>query len=762
KSTFVNFVAACMAGELLHESTVNLAQLTAPLPTDDDTEPQPQPWEHGALLPVTVTLRELAAGWLPDAHHPATEKQFWQYVTAQLNQPEYAKFLRHELRTHGGLLLFDGLDEVPTAERHRDHIKQLVEDVATVFPKCRILITSRTYAYQKEDWKLAGFSEAELTPFTPSQINRFIERWYEHVAAVSQDINTETATGRATLLKQAIDRSQRLQEFAQQPLLLTLMATLHAFRGGSLPDKRVELYEEAVQLLLDRWEKQRAQTNEQGEIVQGGRSLHEWLRVDQAAVFNLLCRLAFEVHSTQTDLQRTADILERDLVMGLYNLGKEQGQAINQQEIINYISQRAGLLIAHANGVYTFPHRTFQEYLASVHLTEDEYPYKMAELVRRDPNRWREVTLLAGGKAGSGATAAVWLLVDALCAEPDTEVGEELTEMLWGALLAGQLITETIDLKKPLHRAQERHLKRTKTLLIEAMTSEEMPILERALAGRLLSQLGDPREGVGVTEEGLPDIVWGEEVPAGTYTIGGDSDASRSFDEQQITIEEPYQLSRYPITYSQFQCFVEADDYDDPRWWGGMPERGKDWLDTEHVTKEVSEQRFRFLNHPRENVTWYQAVAFCRWLSDKLDLDVTLPHEYQWEVAARYPNGQKYPWGDEFVETLANTHESSLNMTTAVGMYPQGRNEKLDLYDLSGNVWEWCINKWNVPEDSTVDESSASRVLRGGSWSGNQDYARVALRNDDGPYDRDLNFGFRVCCVCPPSRPLSTGPSGER
>ena len=210
---------------------------------------------------------------------------------------------------------------------------------------------------------MRGFEVAELQPFAAAQISTFISRWYAHLAAVRHNMTAETANGRAALLKQAIERNPRLQEFARQPLLLTLMATLHAFHGGKLPDKRVELYEDAVQLLLDRWETQRLQQTEPGEVVYSSRVLHEWLHVDQKAVLELLCRLAYEVHSTQTETNRTADIPENDLVLGLCQLGREMGRNIDQYAIIDYISQRASLLLPHANGVYTFPHRTFQEYL---------------------------------------------------------------------------------------------------------------------------------------------------------------------------------------------------------------------------------------------------------------------------------------------------------------------------------------------------------------------------------------------------------------
>ncbi|MFN2134870.1 MAG: formylglycine-generating enzyme family protein, partial [Candidatus Promineifilaceae bacterium] len=151
--------------------------------------------------------------------------------------------------------------------------------------------------------------------------------------------------------------------------------------------------------------------------------------------------------------------------------------------------------------------------------------------------------------------------------------------------------------------------------------------------------------------------------------------------------------------------------------------------------------------------SWYQAIAFCRWLSDKLDYEVDLPTEQEWEAAARYPDGRFYPWGNQFETTRANTGEGeSLGRTSPVGMYPGGSNEALELYDLSGNVWEWCRNKYGDPEDRAVDASGASRVVRGGSWFVSQDLARPAFRYLSLPADRYNDSGFRLVVRRPPSQ----------
>ena len=137
--------------------------------------------------------------------------------------------------------------------------------------------------------------------------------------------------------------------------------------------------------------------------------------------------------------------------------------------------------------------------------------------------------------------------------------------------------------------------------------------------GNQLAELGDPRPGVGLDENGLPDIDW-VEIPAGPFIYGED--------KNRQTIDLPrYYISRYPVTNSQFQAFIDAGGYSDERWWQDLKK------------PEPKEPNWNQANRPRETVNWYEALAFTRWLSAQLALKITLPTEQQWEKAARGPTG---------------------------------------------------------------------------------------------------------------------------
>ncbi len=739
KSTFVNFVAMCLAGEALGRDRANLALLTAPLPDEKgEDQEETQPWEHGFLLPVRVILRDFAARGLPSVGERAGADHLWRFIVSGLNAAtlgDYAQHLRRELLEQGGLLLLDGLDEVPEAEHRREQIKQSVEDFAAVFPRCRVLVTSRTYAYQKQDWRLPGFAETALAPFSPGQIRRFVDRWCAHIAAL-RGMHPEDAQGRAELLKGAIFGSDRLGGLARRPLLLTLMASLHAWRGGSLPEKREELYADTVDLLLDWWESPKTVRDGQGQVLVSQPSLAEWLKVDRDKVRELLNELAYHAHTVQPELVGTADVPEGELVSGLMRLSRNPD--VNPAWVVEYLSHRAGLLLPHGVGVYTFPHRTFQEYLAACYLTDHEYPDLVAGLARKGPDRWREVALLAGAKAARGTASAVWLLVEALCYR-EPEAAESDVADAWGAHLAGQALVETTDLARVSERDRAK-VQRVRRWLAHILQAGALPAVERAAAGDTLARLGDPRfraDAWNLPDEPLLGFV---EIPAGPFLMG----EGREEHEVELGV---YYVARYPVTVAQFRAFVQESGYEVDKLWG----------------------RYNSLdNHPVVMVSWHDTRVYCDWLAERLQGGegtpeplarllreegwvVRLPTEAEWEKAARGTDGRIYPWGDEGDPERANCGDTRVGATSAAGCFPDGASP-YGVQDLSGNVWEWCHSLYEDypydPADGRENPQAGGRcVWRGGAFYVDEWDVRCALRFRLNPDVRDDRLGFRVVIV---------------
>ena len=248
--------------------------------------------------------------------------------------------------------------------------------------------------------------------------------------------------------------------------------------------------------------------------------------------------------------------------------------------------------------------------------------------------------------------------------------------------------------------------------------------------GKRLAELGDSRFGIGVDNNGIPDIDW-VGIPRGHIFLENNA---RSFDVN------PFYISRYPVTYRQYRAFLKAGDgYREKQWWDNLEHR-----------QTPGKQQWPIDNHPADNVSWYDSIAFCRWLSAKLNYEVRLPTEWEWQQAAIGGNtNYEYPWGPEWKNGYANTDEAGLGQTTAVGMYPPGRTAQ-GVLDMSGNVWEWCLNKYNNPKDTSIG-GYVSRVVRGGSWYHDRGYALATVRHPGRPLPdyRRYGIGFRLCCSAP-------------
>lgn len=257
----------------------------------------------------------------------------------------------------------------------------------------------------------------------------------------------------------------------------------------------------------------------------------------------------------------------------------------------------------------------------------------------------------------------------------------------------------------------------------------------RLQIGNELARLGDPRKGVGLEAKGLPDIDW-VEIPGGSFI----------YQSGQMLELPTFCIARFPVTNAQFQAFVDAGGYQNARWW-------RDLRKPESAASHGPQA-----NRPRTDVDWYEAVAFCRWFSAMIGLArdmIRLPNEQEWEKAARGEQDMVYPWGNQYRPGIANINEKYnetgpwyLEQTTAVGLYPQGCSP-YGVTDLSGNVWEWCLNKYKNHQVSTPVTSGTQRVLRGGSWFDDADSARSVYRDSLFPQDRYHNRGFRVLSSVP-------------
>jgi formylglycine-generating enzyme required for sulfatase activity len=219
---------------------------------------------------------------------------------------------------------------------------------------------------------------------------------------------------------------------------------------------------------------------------------------------------------------------------------------------------------------------------------------------------------------------------------------------------------------------------------------------------------------------------------------------------------ETFAIAKYPITYGQYKAFLAAEDgYYKGQFWKGL-----------HHKRKPGTQNRPIDNHPADNIAWFDAMAFCRWLTYHqhqsglipLTSEIRLPTEWEWQQAATGGDAQNtVPWGQERDTTKANMWDTDLRRTTAVGMYPQGAVKHLDIMDMCGNVFEWCLNSPVEPYSTDyrdylkriVDgkddfDGPATRSFRGAGWLSPSHRDRSTLRGRSNPVERDYCRGFRV------------------
>ena len=148
-------------------------------------------------------------------------------------------------------------------------------------------------------------------------------------------------------------------------------------------------------------------------------------------------------------------------------------------------------------------------------------------------------------------------------------------------------------------------------------------------------------------------------------------------------------------------------------------------------------------------VCWYEARAYCAWLSSQTDRVFSLPSEAQWEIAARGRDGRRYAWGNAFDPTRCNAFDAHVRRPTPIGVFPAG-NTPEGVADMNGNVWEWTSSAYQkFPYDALDGREDAARdatgrVGRGGSWRNRSASVRSTYRNDFVPAFRNFVVGFRL------------------
>jgi formylglycine-generating enzyme required for sulfatase activity len=538
-----------------------------------------------------------------------------------------------------------------------------------------------------------------------------------------------------------IRAKSKVDELSRNPLFCTTMVLVYKYRGTTLPERRVDVYHELVELLLGFWETHRAER-------EGTADVRELVLMDGTGRSFMDERDAVEAkRRALTDLadwmqrRSLAEVPQIRVAARLARFFRRREGASRAEDGVwayNFLAvahQRSGLFIEIQPEIYAFSHQNFREYLAATALIEQlDSEMVQSVLAHADDPWWEEVILLAAAHPNLSDRRREFLLRQML------DVGD--------LLLAGRCAVDAgARLPAPL-----RYQLRDK--LYTHMTDASLSPKERYAAGEVLDELG-----------WLPD-----DLHAWVHCPGTAEDGSSLM------------VMKYPVTNAQFERFIQTRGYENPAYWGGGESEGWRWrVKGERRWSSAGTDEPEYWQHPRfgkerhgypvVGVSWYEATAYAAWLTDVLrrvragdetlseedrtlvadllETDVTevrLPTEGEWEqMVGGVADKDRYPWDpppgpatrdETAILARANTAESDIGSTSPVAMYPLGASQPFGLMDLAGNVWEWT-NSW-YDRDETV------RVLRGGSWGSHRGSARCVGRLRGNPDLSGYYIGFRL------------------
>jgi formylglycine-generating enzyme required for sulfatase activity len=727
----------------------------------DEIEHLGKDWKAGGLFPIHVVLREFA-DQLPPGDAPARAGDLWAFLGRELAArgigfvAEDHRFLQRLALSHGALVVFDGLDECGSPAR-RARVRAAVDEFMQVYAqRCRFVLTARPYAWSGRPDPRQGVYM--LDAFDDEQIVRFIDTWYTLLPRRRWCTASEAERKRRELL--AVRRRDDLRPLTPNPLLLTLMALLHSNRH-KLPDDRVELYDESVTLLLQRWNPATADE-------------HATFRMKLSDVRDVLQRVAFELHQQGAGQEGELDLGEGRLLAALSPL--LDGSRDDALKVLEFIERRAGLLLGqgerHGERQFRFPHRTFQEYLAACHLAaKNDFTRLALTLAEAAPGHWEVVLTLAArvAKLDRGSAAAHALVgcraVETFMRTASRTPGPREWQL---ARLAGLQLAElgvrALNAREDT-RAILDHVRHWLVAALPLHPSEGgLPAVERAKIGDLLSALGDPRfDPARLFLPADPDLGF-VQVPADPdFRIGtrsGDrgrvaevTGAEVPDDEinDALTPTPEFRIARYPVTVAQFRAFVEAEDNDDFV------------LEDPDALSDPDTRPVRW-------VSWHDANAYVDWLQRRLQTSsvfdghpiaalvreqgwrLMLPSERMWEKAARGGLDRAvFPWGDTPDPERSNYADTGIENSAAVGVFP---SNAFGLSDMVGNLWEWTFSPYRVPLSASEREAQSEEAVfvRGGGWLDHRSVARCAFRGSVHTDVLSYGLGFRVVLCCSPVR----------
>ncbi len=647
------------------------------------------------------------------------------------------------LESGNAVILLDGLDEVVNMKRRLQTCKW-IDDARKLYHGTSFIITSRFAGYTGESRLDGGVLELTVQDFTPDEVKAFIFKWFESVEiathpGMDENLCRENGKESAVKLSDVIQKSGHLLKLAKNPLILQIIALIHKDRGV-LPQRRVELYVECVNVLLEKWDT--------------AKGLDVLLSAREARY--ILQPVALWLHKEVGRKSASTEDIVEVIKKPLEEIGRS---GIDPTELLVNIRDRSGIFTGYSESEYGFAHLSFQEYLAAeqvrnigvISLLVDNYQERW----------WREVILLC--LALDNPSVIEEFMTKIIYTEPFKDdialvqdaINDSIKKPLQAFIAALNGVSLSFESRQNVIRIVQSigGDKAIAALKNSNINDSKGTITIPAFKVRGAMSQSNPAFKVrGVMSQSIINKIDGSEmvlIPAGDFIYGSREDdkiASSNEKPQKIINLPDFYIDKYPVTNSRFCIFLNkvAPGRKELEKWidlNGSWEKDKCRIKLAGKKYKVEEG---FDNYPVIYVSWFGADAYAKWSKARL------PSEMEWEKAARGADGLVYPWGNEFNKDACNSRESGIRRTTPVDIYDKGKSV-YGVYDMAGNVWEWTRSIYkeypydpNDGREKLIESEDAWPVVRGGSFLLNSGGVRCACRSRGMAADLDDYIGFRV------------------
>jgi formylglycine-generating enzyme required for sulfatase activity/predicted phosphodiesterase len=702
-------------------------------------------------LPIYLKVAELEQGL-----YKAIEA-----LCASFDDAILATFVFGEAQAGRAVLLIDGLDEAVDLTAAHNWVVGAAAKVGV----SQVIIASRPIGYTEPS---SDFHTLTLCPLGADEQTELLTRWVSNRAIVHDAL-------------ERLSRTPRLRRLAENPLLLTLIGLLLR-AGKDVPSRRGDLYERALKLLLTR--------DHNAEDAAPIAPMRE-----PDLTLELLGWAALSLHGLEDEAYRR-DALVTALQADPRNAARLSKHWSNPATFIAEVAERTGLLIPDTGRVkdataYSFPHRTFREFLAATALERDMGAVAagvasgVGELSRvfvegkARPERWSEVLALTCGRLGPGGADALVrritqegnkalllrVVADAEGLSAETVRGTLKMEAGWQErqLQARQKVIEEIpalvkDLAVAVGLLEQiaksttcghdlfwvrevlRHIERGQVEGdVLGGSVDDAKRAAKSAADNVLSHLNSQNRSVLMA---LLKPMW-RQIPAGSFDMGDERIGDAEKPIHSVTLTSGFQMLNVPVTWAMYGLFDPGHDAAREHFGGKLPTESQN---------EV----------PAYKVSWYAAVMFAEWAGARL------PLEPEWEYACRAGTTTRY-WSGDSTGDLSNVGWHDRNSKSQPHPVAQKPENAWGLHDVHGNVWEWCTDAWDSKayahrarglivdprrltyivrngqhESATSADRGALRVVRGGSFLNRPASSCSALRASYSPSYSANHLGFRL------------------